>query len=167
MQTGHTDASSLYISSTNDDCNFSNSNKMFIPKQGYAYQICGWMKGENVSTDANCMLRIDFMTTNDPLYTRNKTYLQAILKKYSDWSKLKKIPVYLGEFGAGVHCFENNKGGLQWVTDMLDICKANNIYFTYHAYHEDSFGLYFGYGSLPDASHANAPLINLFKEKLK
>jgi len=26
------------------------------------------------------------------------------------------FPMYVGEFGAGVHCFENDKGGLQWVT---------------------------------------------------
>ena len=79
----------------------------------------------------------------------------------------KNIPVYLGEFGAGVHCFENNKGGLQWVADMTDIIKGYNIHFTYHAYHEDSFGLYFGYGTLPDPNNANQPLIDLLTQKLQ
>ena len=89
------------------------------------------------------------------------------MNKYINWSKQKNVPVYMGEFGAGIHCFDNDKGGLQWVSDMIDICQNNNVYFTYHAYHEDSFGLYFGYTTLPNASNANTPLINLFTEKLK
>ena len=167
LQTGNTDGASIYISGATGDCNVSNSNKLFIPKQGYAYQICGWMKGENVATDAACMLRIDFSTTNDPIYTRNKLLMQAVMNKYINWSKQKNVPVYMGEFGAGIHCFDNDKGGLQWVSDMIDICQNNNVYFTYHAYHEDSFGLYLGYTTLPNASNANTPLINLFTEKLK
>ena len=164
---GHNDDASLTITGAAGDCNISNYNKLFVPKQGYAYQICGWMKGDNVAADAVCQLRIDFLTTSDPVTGRNKAYLEAALNKYVNWGKKKNVAIYMGEFGAGVHCFEDNKGGLQWVTDMLDICKANNIYFTYHAYHEDSFGLYFGYGSLPDPAKANLPLIDLFIKKLK
>ena len=74
--------------------------------------------------------------------------------------------MYMGEFGAGIHCFENNKGGLQWVSDMIDIAKVNGLHFSYHSYHEDNFGTYFGYGTLPNAASANQELINLFKEKL-
>jgi endoglucanase len=50
---------------------------------------------------------------------------------------------------------------------MIDIAKTNNLHFTYHVYHEDNFGLYFGYGTLPDPSKANQPLIDLFKNKLR
>lgn len=167
LQNGNNDAASLYIKGSTGDCNLSNYNKAFITKPGYSYQICGWMKGENVAAGASCMLRIDFINTDDPVYSRNKDYLLAVLKKYADFSVQKNIPVYLGEFGAGVHCFENNKGGLQWVADMTDIIKGYNIHFTYHAYHEDSFGLYFGYGTLPDPNNANQPLIDLLTQKLQ
>ena len=166
-QTGHGDNASLYISDGTDDCNMSNYARIFIPKQGYAYQINGWMKGENVSADANCMLRIDFVTTNDPVLGRNKEYLRSGIKKYGDFAKAKNIPVYCGEFGAGVHCFENDKGGVQWAADMIDLLKEYHLHFTYHSYHESSFGLYLGDGGLPDPSHANDELIQLFKEKLQ
>jgi endoglucanase len=167
VQTGAGDDSSLYISGATDDCNFSNYSSLFVPKQGYSYQISGWMKGENVSPDAGCMLRIDFITTNVPVYGRDKEYLRASLKKYADFAAQKNIPLYVGEFGAGVHCFENNKGGLMWVTDMIDLLKENKFHFTYHSYHEDSFGLYYGYSTLPDPSNANQPLIDLFTQKLQ
>ena len=61
------------------------------------------------------------------------------------------------------HPFKNNRGGLQWVEDMLDIMKANGLHFTYHNYSGESFGIYPEDGVLPDPSHANKPLMELFK----
>ncbi len=165
--TGRSNGKSLYIEATTDDSNLSNSEKVFIPKQNYSYQISGWMKGENIVATANCNIRLDFITTTGPVLSRTKKLLEASLQRYFDWANRKNVPLYMGEFGVGINCFKNNKGGLQWVTDMLDISKANNLNFTYHAYHEDSFGLYFGYGTLPDPAKVNQPLIDLFKQKLQ
>lgn len=160
--TGHNDTSSLFIKNATGDCNLSNTTLSFIPIKNYYYQINGWMKGENVTSNASCKLRLDFMTTESPILVRNKTYLEYTFKKYIDWAKAKNVPLYMGEFGAGTPCFENNKGGLQFVEDMVTIARSENIHFTYHAYHEDAFGLYKGSCSLPDPSNANQPLINLF-----
>jgi endoglucanase len=165
--TGSNDNSSLYIDGATGDCNIANYGRAFQPKANYSYQINGWMKGDNVAASAACRLRIDFLRTNDPIYARNKTFLEAVMKRMADFGKQRNAPIYMGEFGAGVHCFQNNKGGLQWVTDMLDISIANNFYFTYHAYHETSFGLYLTDGSLPDPTKVNQPLIDLFTRKLK
>ena len=49
---------------------------------------------------------------------------------------------------------------------MLDIARARKLSFTYHAYHEDAFGIYRGSGALPDPARANTPLIDLFTAKL-
>ncbi len=165
--TGAGDATSLYIANATGDCNLSNYVQVFQPKQNYSYQISGYMKGETVAPDAACRIRIDFLTTNNPVLPRDKSYLENALSHYFSWGASKNVPLFLGEFGAGVHCFENDKGGTQWVSDMLDILKANNISFSYHDYHEDSFGIYYGYGTLPDPANANQPLIDLFTQQLK
>lgn len=164
--TGISENTSLFIDGADGDCNYSNYKNPFLVKQGYSYQISGWMKGQNVSNNAACRLRIDFLTTDNPVFTRNKTYLEHEIKKYADWGQKNNVPIYMGEFGVGCHCFENNKGGLQWVSDMIDIAKVNGLHFSYHTYHEDNFGVYYGYGTLPDTASANKELINLFKEKL-
>jgi endoglucanase len=166
-QSGHSNNTSIAISGNTADCNSSNYLNIFEAKQNYYYQINGWMKGENVAATAACKLRIDLLTSNGNIYKRNKELLAASIKKYTDWAAIKNVPLYMGEFGAGIHCFQNNKGGIQWVTDMVDIAKANDIHFTYHVYHEDNFGLYFGYGTLPDPAKVNQPLIDLFTAKLK
>lgn len=62
--------------------------------------------------------------------------------------------------------YENNRGGVQWTSDMIDILKDRNAHFTYHAYHEDAFGIYKGYGTPVDPTNANQDLIQLFKVKL-
>jgi endoglucanase len=165
--TGVGDNSSFYIEGATGDCNISNYKKGFIAKQNFFYQINGWMKGENIAAGAACKIRLDFLKTNSPIFKRDKTYMEYAINKYVAWAQQKNVPVYMGEFGAGFHCFENNKGGLQFVTDVLDITKASGIHFTYHAYHESSFGIYYGDNNLPDPNNANQALINLFTQKLK
>ncbi|WP_282054408.1 glycoside hydrolase family 5 protein [Maribacter luteus] len=163
---GNTDTSSIYISAATGDCNMSGAAYTFIPQQGYQYQISGYMKGDNVSDQASCKLRLDFHHTDSAILKRNKEYLAWSIGRYTAWANAKNVPLYIGEFGAGRHCFENNKGGLQFVEDMLDVILDNEIHFTYHSYHEDSFGLYFGYGELPSTSNANTDLIDLFTRRL-
>jgi endoglucanase len=165
--TGQSNGKSIYIDGATGDCNMGNFTDAFQPKSNYSYQISGWMKGDNVATNANCLLRLDFYDTNDPIVKRNKQYLEFIMNKYATWAAQKNVPLYMGEFGVGNPCFQNNKGGLTWVTDMVDIAKAKGINFSYHSYHEDSFGLYYGYGILPDPTKVNQPLIDLLKSKLQ
>jgi endoglucanase len=165
--TGVGDNNSIFINGNTLDCNLSNYRKIFRIKQGYFYKISGWMKGENVSTQANCSIRIDFLNTTKPIYGRNKQYMEYAINKYAIWAQQKNVPVYMGEFGAGNPCFQNGKGGLQFVNDVIDITKASNIHFTYHAYHESSFGIYYGDSGLPDPAQANQPLIDLFTQKLQ
>lgn len=164
---GYNDSSSIYIKNTTSDSNMSGYNYKFIPKQGFSYQISGYMKGNNIATNAACKLRLDFYTTEGSVLTRNKEYLEYTLNNYIEWAKTKNVPLFLGEFGLGKHCFENNKGGLLFVNDMLDIILENNLHFTYHAYHEDAFGIYYGHNALPSISNANNDLINLLSNKLR
>ena len=162
---GHNDSTSFYIENASGDCNMSDSRGRFEPKMEYSYEISGWMKGENVSENATCMLRLDFSTVTGPVLKRNKEYLERKLGNIVDWAKNKGVVLYMGEFGAGLPCFENDKGGLIWIADMVDILKTNKIHFTYHTYHEDAFGLYLGNG-LPDPNNVNQPLIDWFTANL-
>ena len=49
-------------------------------------------------------------------------------------------------------------GGLRWANDVIDLLLERKLNFSWHAYHEDFFGLYYGDGSLPDPGNANTPL---------
>jgi endoglucanase len=164
---GRSNGKSLFIEGATADCNLSAWQQRFAPRPNYSYQINGWMRGENLASAAACRLRIDFNTTSAPLQTRTRAGLEERIRQYKQWADARQVPLYLGEFGVGAPCFQNNKGGLQWVSDMLDIALANQLAFTYHTYHEDAFGLYYGYGTLPDPNRVNQPLIDLLREKLR
>ncbi|MFS4492708.1 glycoside hydrolase family 5 protein [Maribacter sp. 2308TA10-17] len=162
---GHNDLQSLFIDGTTGDSNMSFSEGQFEIKQGYSYQISGWMKGENITGEDGGKIRLDFYKVDGPLLKRNKAFLENYLGSIAEWAEARNAVLYMGEFGAGTPCFENDKGGLIWVADMVDILKTNNIHFTYHAYHEDAFGLYLG-GGLPDPNNVNQPLIDWFTSNL-
>ncbi|MFA6623456.1 MAG: hypothetical protein WCS54_05040 [Fibrobacteraceae bacterium] len=58
----------------------------------------------------------------------------------------RNLPVYAGEFGAISYTRTEEKSGLRWVSDMMDIFDLPGIAFTYHDWHEDNFGIYRGAG---------------------
>jgi endoglucanase len=164
---GRNDGAALTIQGTTGDANLSNFDRFIIPKQGYSYQISGWMQGDNINADASAKLRIDFQTSTKPIYLRDKNFLASQLQPYLDWGQKNNVPLYMGEFGVSTKTFTPEKGGTKWVNDMLDISLANKLSFNYHTYHEDAFGLYPGYGEPIDPTKANQPLQQLFTSKLK
>jgi aryl-phospho-beta-D-glucosidase BglC (GH1 family) len=152
----------------NDDQNFfliNDANTLytfhFYQPFKYTYQYASWAKmGEGGKYP-------DETITEEPGYKRNKAYLAKQLERYLAFGRKNNVPLYLGEFGLIQECFKENKGGLNWVSDMLDLLQENQIHFTYHVYHEDNFGLYAGYGKPVDPNKANTALINLFSQKLQ
>ena len=164
---GHDDNLSLELSGTDEDANASSNACRFEVTQGHSYSISGWMKGEQIPAEAQCRLRLDFETSpsHGSVSHRDKEYLEREVNKFLAFGKRHNVPMYCGEFGVINNCFKEDKGGLNWVSDMLDIFKKYNVHYTYHAYHEDSFGLYYGYNSPIDHNNGNMPLIKLFKTK--
>jgi endoglucanase len=165
--TGHSNSNSIYIQGSASDANLSNSKYYFIPKQGYSYTIGGWVKGETVTAGSKAMFRLDFekLSTGGSAYTLDKNYLASQVDQYYNWTQSKNRPLFLGEFGAIQYAYANNRGGVQWTGNMIDILKERNAHFTYHCYHEDNFGIYKGDGTI-DPSNCNQALIDLFKSKL-
>ncbi len=155
----------LTVSGTTDDANISFGQQKFRITTGNSYQVSGWLRGENIPATANVRLRVDFETTSQPITARNKTFLRESVRFYADWGRKNNVPTYLGEYGAGSPCFRPGLGGLIYVSDMIDICREFGFHTTYHSYHEDSFGWYYGHTSLPDIANANGPLVDLFRQK--
>jgi endoglucanase len=163
---GHGDDSSLSITGTSDDANLGADFLRFRPTPGHTYRLSGWMKGERIPDTGHCQVRLDFLRSRVPVHTRGRAYLEQELDAYVAWGKRERVPLYLGEFGVIRYGFEDGRGGERWVADMLDLLMARHISFTYHDYHEESFGLFVGEGSLPDEKTLIRPLYEVFQQKL-
>jgi aryl-phospho-beta-D-glucosidase BglC (GH1 family) len=99
----------------------------------------------------------------DPKKDHTKKFLEKQIDKHLAWGKKHNVPLYLGEWGLYKANFEKNRGGLNWVKDMLDIIAERKITNTYHVYHEESFGIFRGDGAI-DPNNINQPLMQLFQE---
>jgi endoglucanase len=164
---GYRGRSAIEIRGTTDDANCALNDYRFKVTPGHYYQISGYMKGSEVNPDARCMFRLDFETSpsGGQIMTRNREYLLAELKRYLDWGTRNNVPLYVGEWGLYKRCFDESKGGLNWVSDMMSLLHTAKVHFTYHTYHESSFGLYRSDNALPDPANANTDLIKLFKTR--
>lgn len=158
----------LYIKRTNSDANCYNNGLRFVPKQNYFYQISGWAKGYSVSDTTKAMFRLDFESQQGDLdfHYRNKQYLEDEFNKFLAFGEQHNVPLYVGEIGLYNDCFKRGKGGLKWYNDILDIMLEKKLHFTLHAWHEDAFGLYYGYGQLPNEKDKNKKLLKLIDSKL-
>lgn len=76
------------------------------------------------------------------------------------WGKANDVPLFLGDWGVYKSAFEEDRGGINWVQDMLELIDERNLISTYHTYHEESFGIFRGDGKL-DPEHRNRALYDL------
>ena len=163
---GHNDRSSIVIRGTKGDANVNVRKVMFRAKQGYSYQANGWVKGDDLPEEAKALIRVDFYNVDGKILGRNKEYLKYLLQPYLKFRDDYNVPIYLGEYGVIRTCFDN-RGGLEWVRDMVDLSLEHKIHSTYHAYHEDHFGIYYGYGEKINPEKKRTELIELFTQKFE
>ncbi len=163
---GHGDDASIVAAGTRGDANLGSDVLRFRTRPGATYRLSGWMRGEKIPPEASCRIRLDFFSARAPVQASDKTFLAQELDAYVDWGRKHDVPLFLGEWGAIRFAFDDDRGGLRWVGDMLELLDARRLSFTYHDYHEDAFGIFRGGGALPDAARANAPLIELFTHRL-
>lgn len=142
---------------------FTASANRFELKKGYKYYISGYIKKEN--TQCIPRISIDFSKA-ERIYTANKDYIESKIKPYADFSQKHDVPMYMGEFGVITDGFKEDRNGVGWVADIIDICRKYDIGFNYHAFHEEAFGFYSNSAlELPDKK--NEELAELFEGILK
>jgi endoglucanase len=162
---GHDSIGALVIGDTTGDANLGSAQHELALKHGHSYSVSGWMKGEGLPASATVQIRLDFLGSDTAVLGRNRAFLASQLDRYLAWGRAHGVPLFLGEFGLYHPCFEASRGGLTWVADLLDLIETAGLHFTYHAYHEDGFGLYRGSGPV-DPTRANHELIALFAGRL-
>ena len=152
----------MTIFDTTSDANVSGYK--FELKEGCEYVIKAKVK--KVDTDCVAMPRIDFSLAEEVM-TLGPDYLESIMLQYLAFGEENNVPMYMGEFGAAITACVEGRGGEQWTADMIDICKEYSVHFTYHTYHENTFGLYQNDAySLPSAEYLNVELAEVFRSKL-
>lgn len=124
-------------------CDILNANTIidFEMKQGYSYKVSGYLKCSGISSSANIGAGLAFSKYDVSKVGYDKEYIEKRLSRFIDFSEKNNVPIYLGEFGVmNVACAEN-RGGEQWIEDVLSVCDKHDIGFVYWAF-KGGFGFY-------------------------
>jgi endoglucanase len=163
---GHGDNASIVAGNTRGEANLGADALRFKVRAGAIYRLSGWMRGEEIPPGATCQIRLDFFSSSVPVHASDRSFLAQEVDAYVDWGRKHHVPLFLGEFGTIRYSFDEDRGGLRWVSDMLDLTADRHLNFSYHSYNDGAFGLYRGEGALPSPERANQPLIDLFTKRL-
>jgi hypothetical protein len=130
----------------------------FPVKQGCTYTISGGLE----------FLTLEYNPGDSFAPFINETIEERLLDEYGlRFYMDKNVPVNIGEYGLSPHAFKANRGGLQWLSDRLDLYKKYSVNSQYWVYSGAAdFALYDNRGEYPADEHANQVLANLFREKL-
>lgn len=132
---GHGDSYSLTIHGAENGCGWAGWNFKQPVRQGYSYQIRGWMRGEGVSDGTWGGMRLDFYCSpsGEENQFRNRELLENHLLRWRQFGLEHNVPMYVGEFGCDDRVLVT-AGGLQWVEDMVELLTEHDLHFTYHLY---------------------------------
>lgn len=139
-RTGFGDHRSLCIRGTTGDANMTLIRMEHTA--GTRYRVSGYVKVESAASSAVIRLRLDAFDAQG-IAAGSRNLLLRSVESALALSEQEDCPVYCGEFGAGIHCFEQNRGGELWAAEYIVILKEHDISFNYHAYYDGSFGLYY------------------------
>jgi hypothetical protein len=150
---------------------------IFPVRQGYAYQIMGWMKGEEVKGAGGFTLRWAKWMYGDNMPPLTKDGLeQRLLDLAGDYNLQfyldADVPINIGEWGLSPFAFTPQRGGLEYVRDVLALFEKYNLNSQYWVYSRFiNYAIYKnagpGYYAFPSPENTNQPLIDLFTEILK
>ncbi len=158
---GHRGKASITLSDTTSNANLNNEAPFIFPvNQHSTYRVTGWMKGEHSAPTAKSMIGLSLFSYKGDLPLKNAANLAATTQPFVDWGREHQVPLFVSALGTSVATFDGEKGGLTWVSDMLDVLDENQLGFCYDAYRGTDFGIY------PEPGRVTQPLVDLFEQRL-
>ena len=138
----------LKISGGSGYAHITNESNRFYLQPGYSYSLKFTVCLESINGNGT-NIYAEFTPCSAKSSYYDKDFLRRSIKPYADLSQKKSVPFYVGEFGLNRNCFFENgtnnpaqKGGGQYVKDIISVFKEYDLAFSYHCYHEDGFGYY-------------------------
>lgn len=128
------------------------------------YVVSGAMKGSSVDENAICEVTLGAFrsVSGADFHVRDREYLKYELDRWSEFAHRQNAPLFVGEFGLTRFCFEDNKGGSEWLTDVLELLDEKGVdAASLHQYYDGYFGLY---NDRSQPGTVNQPLIDTLKE---
>ena len=118
----------------------------FFERDEYTHQFAPWRPEPELQknvTYPDTSMTVIYQEENGTKNTFrfDKEYLDFYLHKQIEFGKKHDVPMFVWGFGLMKTCFQNNKGGLAWLKDVIDLYNDNNLHWTLSSYHDPYFGI--------------------------
>ncbi len=155
---------SLSIHGTRTLANLPANDWIFV-KVGDTFRVTSWVKGEALEARDLARVRLDFWGYKEPTAGFNRETLARLFSDYRAWGIAQGVPMLVSSFGTSRPTFEDDRGGLRWVGDMIDIMREQRLGWTYWGYRDPDFGIYTSERGERGPDTVNQPLVELLTEK--
>ena len=129
--------------------------------KGNSYVVSGAMKGDGVNENTLCEVTLGAYSSESGslFHLRDREYLKWELEQWSAFADKQDAPLFFGEFGLSRYCFEDSKGGAEWISDVLELLDERDVdAASLHQYYGSYFGLY---TDRSEPETANEQMINI------
>ncbi len=163
--TGHSGSASVSISNANGKYLVKMPKLTFSVRQGYSYQISGWIKGTSATGGTGAM---GIQLQNNKSYVTptayDKAYLEQSLLDYGfQFSLDHNVPINISEFGQSRRNYTADRGGQAWMSDTLDLMAKYGASGQNWDWHSTQWGLYGNLYGYPDPDYVNQAVADLFR----
>jgi endoglucanase len=142
-----------------------NINDFMAVRPGYSYVISGWMKGSKIAVGASAGFWLGLVKAGK-VFVWDKNYLSMEIGRFLAFRDKHDVPVFMGEFGTIADSYSEDRGGLRWVEDVLDVCADTGLGYNFFSWHGRQFGIHSNPEWEPVKEvYANRELIDLFTRK--
>jgi endoglucanase len=163
----HRGQGSVALRGTTGFANLSGQDwSTFLVSLGRTYRVTSWVKGEGITAGDLARVRLDFYGYSEPLHGFDRKTLEELFTDLGAWGRAQGLPMAVSPVGTARPSFDNDRGGLAWVSDMIDILREQRLSWAYLGYRDQDFGIYTNPTGEPDPETVNQPLVDLFTEKL-
>ena len=164
--TAHRGQTSVAIRGTTSPANLAIDTRAFLVNLGSTYRVTSWVKGEDIAQGDLARVRLDFWGYSEPLHGFDRSALEEPFTEIQAWRRSQGVPMAVSPFGTARPSFDNDRGGLTWVSDMIDIMREQQLSWAYWGYRDPDFGIYTNTTGPPDPETVNQPLVDLLTAKL-
>ncbi|MDJ0663964.1 MAG: cellulase family glycosylhydrolase [Acidimicrobiia bacterium] len=116
----------------------------YFERDEYTHQFAPWredLQQERFYPHDSWMIRYRETTGFERTLPFTREYLEFYLDRQLEFGRDHGLPMSIWGFGAMAQCFENNRGGLQWYRDVMDILNDRKVNWTLWGFVDDQFGV--------------------------
>lgn len=116
----------------------------YFERDEYTHQFAAWradVQKARVYPDENWIIHYQEMSglERDLPFTRD--YLTFYLKRQLEFGEAQSAPMAVWAFGALKICYEDGRGGLQWLSDVVDLFDETGVHWTLWGFYDENFGI--------------------------